>query len=430
MSAPSDRRAALLERVLLGLTLLAGAEHLRRQDGQISGFDAGDFLFRVGQAMQGTPNPDLHTSFWAYHPPLAFWLTAAVQRTLHVTDVRAVQLVAAGAALIAFLALRDALRRLNLLTTAAGMACLYTAATLPIVVHASASLNMDILILAAEAVALNAAVALWHTPFTANRRLLWALVLAATVPLALLTKFSGLMVVPLAVLCAASAPGTQSERGRRVATAAALCAAGGLLAAPYYQARYFRATGQWFPNVNEWWYRDDLARARERRDADRIGFVVDLVRPRDALPSDNERDTQHLRLEETWRDLWFKDPHLGPSTRAARRIGRLWAWAFGIAALGGVAVLLRGRVDTDWRRLGAILIPFGAVQLAALVSFVWQQPLPEHIPNKALYILPVAWTLAFLAATPLARVRSLRARCTVAGVTGLVALVNLLLPAY
>lgn len=425
------------------LFLLAQLWHFARQSGQVSGFDAGDFLYRVKLANEGNLNPDLHSAFWAYHPPVIFWLVRQIQVVFHVDDVRSIQIVTQGAALISFFALRETLRSLKLLATASGIAFLYLASSIPIVVNASTSLNMDIVVLAFTCVVLLCAVGLWEPSVAANltpiSRGLLAGAILFVLTVGLYSKFSSLLigVVPFLVIMAQT--GNLRSRMRPMAMAAVLVLVPILLASPYYYQRYYRATGLIFPNVNEWWYAEELKSARATRDADRTQFLHDLLLPSPADRNEqrNARDKVHVRLEDTWRDLWFKDPELGDTAENSIRWGRGYAWVFGIGmAFGSIALIRRWRQHTlkeeTWRRLGGILLPYGLMQFASLLFFIYQQPMASCIPGKCLYILPVTWGIAYLVASvvPSDPDEKHPAALVLLVATGVIILASALVPVY
>ncbi|MDX1935131.1 MAG: hypothetical protein SFU56_21240 [Capsulimonadales bacterium] len=393
------------EWTLLAVFLLCQFWHLRFQAGSISGFDAGDYLHRVNLTAAGVTNPELRSAFWAYHPPLAFLAARALMGIPGVTDVLAVQWVAKLSLLTAFFAVRAVLARMDLLSVPAGIAFLYLFPSLPLMVHASASLNMDMPVLALGSLVLLASIRLWRSP---DRSLLgrvgWGVLLVGSLVAALFVKFSGLLLAALPPLVAVNTDGPTSARLRRLGSAMLPACCAILIAFPYFYGRYYVPTGSFFPNVNEWWYPDELRAARAARDADRTGFVADLFLPARRPPGDPgaTRDPERTRLVDTWEDLWRKDAALGPTTPTARGPGRLYALLFaGAILVGGVRSAFRNRAGGGdaWAEWGRIVLPFGLLQLLALIAFIWQQPIVNVIPGKCLYILPIAWSVAYLAAS-------------------------------
>jgi hypothetical protein len=434
-------RAQQAEHLLLILFLIGQVWHFVTQAGQVSGFDSGDFLFRVKLASEGDLNPDLHRCFWAYHPPLAFLLARCAQRIFSVNDVRGIQIVSQVSLLVAFFALRETLKCLRLLATVAGIGLLYLSFSLPLTIHAAVSLNMDVIVLAFASIILLCSVLLWKNVDTgkrgASRRFLVAFVLVLALTAALFTKFSGLLLGVLPVLVAINQSGNLHDRLKTARFAGACVLLAILLAMPYYYTRYYRATGSFFPNVNEWWYPEDLRAARGARDVNRIAFLGSLFEPSTAKPTlqENTRDLDHARLVDTWGDLWLKDPVLGTSAPITIRMGRIYRGAFAVGSLIGVLTLWlryrRSRGGTWWR-FGRILLIYGVIQIAALIFFIYQQPLATDIPGKCLYILPIAWTIAYLIATLLPQEEqdvSPGALVVLAAIGGFF-LANLLLPVY
>jgi len=386
--------------------------------GMSIGFDNDEHLEMVGMWNWTTPILDIDKTFYAYHPPLGF-LTARAVSMLGFENIVSVQLASFAMSFIAFMFLRMTLRRLGLLWKPGGIAFLYITSSIPLQLFLATSFNLDVFILAAASVALYLSMGMhWKdTWFARLSPITHGATLAVVIGAAMLTKFSGVLLLAIPFAAAVFTPGW-ARLHRRFATSAAVAAMAMLMVAPYYYGRYYVKTGEVFPSNNTLFIRDELEAARDVRDQDPIGYIEKFFLPTTAHAIGYEhRDTAQPRLFDTWKDFWIPDNWLTWQPNLAEMYGRpqysqsrsaqfmsyfyIISMPFVVAA-GLVLFLLSWKHNRLWRRFGMVILGFSTLQILSLVYFVFSQPLAWAIPAKGIYVAPSLWGAGFLLCMPAA----------------------------
>lgn len=396
-----------------------------RKMGEVIGFDPGAQIEMVQKLTWGVPDIPIRDTFYGYHPPIGF-LMAHTIHLLGPSPEVSIQIVSFAASLIVFFTMREILKWLHLLYRPSGIAFLYFSASMPIQISVSTSINLDILVLAMSTVTLACAVRLlWpsiafndtHLPTkplplsfgsedtdTCKHRhetLLASFTMAAAVAGALLIKFSGLLLISIPPLVLLAAPRTRGWLCRG-ALAAVSCIAALSLVFPYYYNRYYIPEGKFFPLNTEWTAKEDVEKSIAKRNEDILRFYIELFKPTMvyAQQGPTYSDAEVNRLSDAWRDLWIRDGWTGDTHHAALKVGL--AYSTGVPwlmAMGIIIFLRRVRRSTLWIRLGWVLLAFSAVQLVALVQYIYRIPFAGYGPAKGIYILPTIWGVSYLVVT-------------------------------
>lgn len=390
--------------------------------GTVIGFDPGAQIEMIDKLSWAVPDTPMHESFYGYHPPLGF-LLARLIHLLGASPEVSIQIVSFAASLLAFFFLRETLRHLQLLDRPSGMAFLYLTSSIPIQISVSTSMNLDVIILAMGSAVLCASVhLLWphvgfkdheaqcplplrfdrHDPVLRERSYAHAIAGVATtaaIAFALLTKFSGILLLGIPPLAAWSQPyGYGWWKRCTLGTVACACAI--LIVFPYYYGRYYMQEGTFLPLNTEWTAKEDTERAIAKRNEDPVQFFVELFGPTSvhasAGPTHTDYDVNHL--SDAWRDLWIRNQWTGNTTPRALQAGLLYMHVFPWLIFGGLLLFLeRIRRRTPWIRLGWILVTFSILQVLALIQYIYRIPFAGYGPAKGLYILPTVWGIGYLA---------------------------------
>ena len=404
-----------IEYRLLGLLLAEKAWHFYRHYRIETGYDSYWHL-EIVQKTGWLHQPGLTELFYSYHPILGF-LLAKTLTLVGCTPLTSVQIVSFGSSLAAFLFLRATFRRLGLFRGPKGIAALYLTSALPIQVHLSTSVNLDVIVLALASAVLYFSVRFfWRyksDSSTPRRKTVWlSLALVLCLSAAFLTKFSGLVLLALPVIIALAAPCGFSVR--RILTAGAICAAALTLAFPYYYFRYYRAEGTFIAHNSDLFIRDRVDGFRRDRDRHRAEFVHDLFTKGRVhqVYGPTRHDLGRIRLYDAWRDFWMEDELVGEMTPKAKIISRCYLRGAFWAMLAGVLLfLIRVRRRSNWQRFGFVVIGFAFAECAALLDFVYGHPLAFWAPAKGIYVSPVGWAIGYLAATAFFWPMFFRGRC-------------------
>ena len=390
------------ERFLTRLQLFAMFWLFLAELGREVGFDAGAHIEMLNLITWTNPETALKGSFYGYHPPMGFLLPRTLYLLGFVPEV-SVQIVSFLAGLVAFFFLRLTLKEIGVLRTPQGTAFLVLSTGLPLSVYLLHSVNLDVLILAEGAIVLFCCTRLFLRERSENlscgdRWTAW-FGLLSTLSFAMLTKLSGILLLALPPIAAlvGSRPRRWLPRLAKATTVMLLALA---MVLPYYGVRYYLSEHTFFPNNGDWMVGGAFVEARARRNADPVGFFVDLFAPN---PVHREKGLAHrdydvLHLSDTWRDYWLKDQFLGSSAPFSLEIGSVYFFAAPwLLALGG-ATLLRRRINLSvlWRRLGRVVLFFGLLQFTALIVYLTLHPFAGWGPAKAIYITPTIWGIAYL----------------------------------
>lgn len=389
--------------------LAVHAFHFLRAYGTYVGFDADSHLSHLASVSWHAFLPDIHSGFYAYHPPLGFLLPHTLV-LLGFEGGKAVQVFSFAASLVSFFCLRAALRKIGWLGRPLGIAFLYVASALPVNVHLSAGINLDILLQALASALILLSVSIFpEPPATRGARIGSLAGIGALLCVGMAIKFNGLLLFGIPPLAA----GVASLRRRRwqpLAAGIAVSVVSGLLVLPFYYQRYYRVEGTFFPNNADMFEAEKIAEARAKRDKDPLAYLGNMLLP-NRSPENAEpafRDYQVMRISDTWRDVWSGDtvrvPYAGRFTRAVERFYLLvmpavfWLACAGLA-LRTVRTLRRKHADAGdraWLGFGVVLLGFGLAVWAALLYYMYTVPFPDWRTGKAIYLGAAIPSLAWL----------------------------------
>ncbi len=373
------------ELFLLALFLASRVVYLWLTLGHEAGYDTGAHMEMVQHLTWLNPSTPLNQYFYSYHPPLGF-LFAHTLTWFGLSPLLAIQLLNFAASIAAFFLVRATLQATGLLDQAAPVFFLYLWSSLPIQLFLTSSINLDILIQALACATLYFSVRLfWGGEAERQNRAWLAFGIVAAISTALLTKFSGLLLITIPPLVAFS---LQKNVVRLTGMAVTVSLVGLAVAAPYYITRYYEPAGRLFPTNLEIFSPPEIERARAQRDAAGMEFFAALVQPspfRGSAEIIRDRDT--MRLADAWQDVWLKEKNLGPMNARAQALGTLEKGLAGFLLIGGLFWLLwHFRASEPWHRLGAVWLAFAALQLSAFVFYLYSQPVAGWAPTKGIYL--------------------------------------------
>lgn len=419
--------------------------------GMSIGFDNDEHLEMVDLWHWSTPVLDIDRTFYAYHPPLGFLLARAVSM-LGFERIVSVQITAFIMSFVAFFFLRLVLRRLGLLWKPAGIAFLYITSSIPLQLYLATSLNLDVFILAAASTALYLSMGLhWkETWFAHIKPMSHGVSLAVVIAAAMMTKFSGVLLLAVPFAAALFTP-DWTRLHKRFCTSAAVALIAVAMVGPYYYSRYYTKTGELFPSNNTIFIKEEVETARAVRDEDPIGYIEKFFMPTTAHAIGFEhRDTVQPRFFDMWKDFWIPDnwltwqPNLAEmygvpqysQSRAGQFVSYAYIYIMPFLVVPGLALfLLSWKQNRLWRRFGLVILGFSALQVLSLLYFVFSQPLAWAIPAKGIYVAPSLWGAGFLLCMPAAfhwkspGFQLAMQRLTL-GLAAVFMLVNHLLPVY
>lgn len=371
---------------------------------RLGGFDARTHTIVTESILAAPFNMPLRTMFYAYHPPLAFLMARGIQQ-FGLSTMLAIKCVSLLSMLAAFLWMRESLRRLGLLHRPHGLLFLYICFGLPIAAFMGHRANLEAPLFAIMSLSIWTCVAAFQERHSAspNRVTLYIILGSFALAAGLLTKFSGMTLLAIPLLTAI-AMGTDSM-WRRCVLALLMVLAAVLLVSPYYYHRYYLRAGVLFPSNTDWLRANELTEYREKRDADRVRFFIDLLSPTHAHTASGyiQRDWSTIRLTDAWRDLWLKDAFLGQVPDSMRRLGIAYIWTGAFAALvGAIALIYWQRTEIAWQRLGFVTLGLACFTLTLFITYLYTQPLARWGPGKGLYAASALPGIAYLLAMPLA----------------------------
>lgn len=381
------------------LFLLSRIVLLRERWGQQMGFDTGAHLEMVEVFTWMHPDAPLRDTFYGYHPPLGFLLPRAVHLLFDLPILQSVQVVSFAFSLLAFFALRATLKRLELLRRLDVIAFLYICFSLPLQIFLATSLNLDVQIFGYGSFVLYCSVRLFWRPGMKLHPNVVSLWMGCAILCALFTKFSGVLLFAIPFIVSVSAPG-RVFRLKRFVRMSTVAAAVLVVCSPYYYGRYYSVEASLFPTNTHWFIQNETDAARDVITAAPLTWFRSLVSPTSVHWQRGivHRDYEILRLTDTWRDLWIKDQFLGHTTEAALSLGKalffLMPFVITFGLLSFIRMYRRRRKD-PWMRLGWIFAVFAALQFAAFLWYMAQNPFPGWGPAKGIYITPVSWALSY-----------------------------------
>ncbi len=342
---------------------------------------------------------DIHTPFYAYHPPIGFLLPHTFY-TLGLSEVQSVQVIGLIASLGAFLFLRATLKRLELLSMPAAIFFLYLAGMMPIQNYLQTSLNLDSLILFYSTVILYASVRLFWLPPESDhsRNKVW-LILGITLTAGLFTKFSGVLLPSIPILAAFLSPQRASYKEVWRPLLQTLMVVF-VLTFPYYYIRYQRTEHRFFPINVDWYASEEQEAARKKRDTDIPRFFRTLLLNNPVTTQNFAwKRVERLRIWDLWWDFWVGiEPLYGLNLKVA--LSELYLAAIGFL-LGIFSCLLRKPRELQWERLGSVLLGLAAVLVCTQILYAYQHPYIIWVPLKGIYVAPMLLGASFLIAQSL-----------------------------
>ena len=383
---------------MLVLFLVSRVVALYKRWGVEYGHDAGPHIYMVETIPWRDPWPRLDACFYCYHPPVGFWAAKALTLGGLATP-KAIQLVSFGFTLLAFFCLRASVRWLGALDRPWGIAFLYFTSAMPIQTYLATAQTLDAVVYGWAGLVLAVSLRLmWPTRAAAGASLSsggawrWA-VLVAALALAMLTKFSGVVLLSIPVLVALLA---RRRARRHMIAALAACAVAVALVAPYYYFRNYREQGVFFPNNVSWLRPAELAAARSRRDEDRLHFALEMLSPApQAREHEDYADDKIPRMHDTWRFFWIGSSVLDGGHRSYLISRAYLPWMPWLLLAGALGFYARRRSKLPWIRAGTLFFAIALVQAAALFKFNYDAPYAPWIGVKALYIAPASWAIGW-----------------------------------
>ncbi len=429
-----------IEHVLLCAFILSRLVLLHQEWGVRIGWDVGSHLDMLNRWPWDEGAWDVRSSFYAYHPPLAF-LFARALHLLGLPAAESVQTIGCLVSIAAFFFLRGTVSLLGKLRSPEGIAFVYVTSALPVQQYLAYSINMDVFVYAAACAVAYFSVLLVKRPSIGG---MWGL--AATLAVGMLIKSSSLLLfslpavlIPL-LLLPLFRKRTMWRKAVRAMLAGALSVALAIaLVSPYYAGRYWLQEGALFVSNMDFQEYGSEGLQRERkdvRDVDRGAFIRDLfsVRASELLALE-DRDQGRVRLVNTWRDVWAGSRHNVQSSLFSSWLSHAYSFAAIALLVAGVVHLLVFFRGDDWDRFTVGMLFFGMLQMAALVAYAWKYPHPIGLPTKLIYIAPVLVPFGLLLTRAFAFVPAL-VRGRMAGVVsgaallGAYLLLNGILPVY
>ncbi|HEY9773402.1 MAG TPA: hypothetical protein V6C81_06285 [Planktothrix sp.] len=363
------------------------------------GFDYGAHISIVNQMCEGMTLT--YDGYYSSHPPLAFLLAAWIKSAFHLPTVEAIQIVSGGSMLISFYFLRRTLAALHFLDDPRAILFLYLVSSLPLQVYLCHGINIESVLMAEASAILYLSVCIRRRlqiqPAGANDLLNGSTVLLALVmALALITKASALLLLPLPVLiCCTICDTACLKRGLRTSISGILI--GLALAAPWYTIRsYVVAQPALLPTARIY-QPSDIAALKERNE-NPFAFLARLSLSEPKFVSDLGYHNQgNIRLQSTWRDMWYQDRYLGRFAGAPVIIAGFYYVFCSVFFLtgSGLFVLAVLTDQSPWVRFGISLFSFAAIQLVGLIVFCFCYPTPAGDPAKAMYVAPSTWFIAY-----------------------------------
>jgi 4-amino-4-deoxy-L-arabinose transferase-like glycosyltransferase len=393
-----------LEHLLLAFYLASRVYILWKRWGVIYGHDAYphmEMVRRMPWAFDGFPRVD--ECFYCFHPPVGFWMAKAWMLT-GMRDSMAIQTVSALTMLLGFFSLRATVSWLGALDRPWGIAFLYFTSSLPMMTYLGSAQNSDSIMYGWAAVILYACVRL-----TWSRRrdiegpswrtwLGWA-GLVALIATAMLSKFSGVLLLCIPLLAAILAPRRVWLHLRSAIVACVLAVA---LVFPYYYVRNYQQKATFFPTNTTWLRANEVKAAQAKRDENRFKFILAMLTPW-AMDPDHEEvfDPKLPRLHDTWRYFWIGSNAIGPSSDSLAVSRHYLVWTPWICLAGLVTLVRRRRRLLMWARAGALFGGVALIEVAALSKLAYDVAFAEWLYVKAVYIAPAAWFLGFLMTLPI-----------------------------
>src|SRR5207244_91509 len=88
---------------------------------------------------------------------------------------------------------------------------------------------------------------------------------------------------------------------------------------------YYKERKEWMPMNHEWIYSNDTNAGRAKRDADRLGFFMELLsKPATADEHPNKIDQKFPRLHDLWRLYWVRAEVIGWAGDTAYHVSKFY----------------------------------------------------------------------------------------------------------
>ncbi len=402
-----ERFPVRLEYCFLFLFLVSRLWLFVAHKGEAIGWDVGVHLQMLSHWPWSPGMWDVQSEFYAYHPPVAFFL-ARVLHVMGIDTVTSVQAVAATASVIGFFFLRKSLQYLQVLRTWQGLLFLYITSTLPIQIYLARSINMDVIVYAEACAVVYFSLRVFFVKkfsLRKNHAIRNIALLILCLVLGLFTKYSGLLLlgIPclLTLFSSESLPSMLSKKVfHRVLVACCICGVAVAMASPYYFQRYYRQTGQFFPtNMDLEKYDKNTAIAeRAQRDKNPTEFLQQFFwRTSPDATRIQDRDQKTVRLLNTWKDIWSGNKHNVKQSGLSLALSNIYAnLALVFLAFGYIYYVGQLSRWTPWDRLGSALLIFSLVEIAFVILYTYRYPHAIGVPNKGIYIAPALLGFGYL----------------------------------
>lgn len=409
VSSPSGVRWRRLELGLLAGVIVLKLVLLARVWGQLQGFDAGLWLETFDVTRWFEPLPGVRALPASYHPPLSFLAARGLYR-IYPHPVEVSQIMSTLWMIGVMLALRSVVRRLGWLWTLPGLWLVYGTVSVPLLVWQAIETSYDPMSLCLFFVALAVSVRLYWSggagPLATLRQpraLAGNVVLGLVLAAGMLTKFSGLMALPLPFLVIFARRGLRALVRESVGPVLAVAVAA-VVISPIYVGRYYRTEGRFMPSDMEWLRSDVLPAARKQRDQAPVTFVLRNLDFTLTPVIGSQVSARGSMTHSTWLQTWARDSELGRQPPVSLGVSGVYIVVFAVLMLAGtVLFFVRGRrLPNEWRHLGWVLFGVGLMWLSASVVFAWKYPMFDWQVYKAKHVTPYVLWVVFAAVLPLA----------------------------
>lgn len=345
---------------------------------------------------------DVRSSFYAYHPPLAFFLARIISFG-GLSSIQSVQAVAFLASMAGFFFLRLLVRHLGMLEKSHGIAFLYVTSSLPVLINLSYSITIDVLLYAALCAVLLFSFRLSEKSYIPS------VGLCASFLFAMFVKFSFVLLLPIPFMVIGlqwqMLERQKTKRRRMVVRTFLAIVISAAIASPYYVGRYYVQERTLFPsNMDFEEYGRSVHEEQRRtvRDSDRVAFVRDFFRVSIAeLLRLQDRDQERVRIINTWRDFWAGNKYNVTQTPLSLSLSHIYSFAaLFLIALGTIRFIQRFRLQSEpWDQFGVVLLGLSIMCMFSLFLYPWKYPHPVGLLTKLIYVMPLVlgtgWILSF-----------------------------------
>lgn len=376
----ATERSFLFAFVALRLFLFA------RYFGMFLGYDVRGHLDAVSLISWASPFLSLHHSYYSWHPPFGFLLTHTVT-LFGISPLLSAQILSFAASLIAFFFMRLTLKSLGLLSELSGILFLYIGASIPMQVYLSVIVSLDVYVFCFMSIALYLSIRLLWGRQIVLMSLLSGFALVFILNLAILSKQSGFLLLPLPFLVFFFSKDFRTTKN--------FCVTVLVTATPFFfgmfylYVRYYLPEHTFFFNsAGTFIWMQEVAEGVLWRDSHRMRFLLSYVLPLDGGP----------KLIPTWASFWYMFDARSIAL-ATESLGLLYYCLAYIPCVIGIRAMAQQKRDSVWHRFGSIILVFSLFQLLGLFWYIYSLPLDGYIANKGIYIASVSWVIAMLFAS-------------------------------